>query len=254
MLGVQRGDVSLSSPYVWLGLFFFTIPAGLIVYGPNDITDRESDAMNHRKGHIAGVVLSNAEVKTITHAAIYCAMLFIGVYMAAERYGVALIIAAIALLSAAYSLPPLRLKSRPGLDALVNGIMILLVFLCGYSMGSMAMSCELPPVGVMVLLLCAGAAMHIFGTVVDYDVDVRAGDRTLAVAIGQRGALLLAMALIAVCISIVYGGSIVVTGYLAFAFIVLGVLCIRPSAHWLRVAMWALLAGLIICGAVVVFS
>ena len=38
------------SPAFWLGVFFVSFPFGLLIYGWNDIVDRENDRRNARKG------------------------------------------------------------------------------------------------------------------------------------------------------------------------------------------------------------
>ena len=39
-----------NSPAFWLGVFFVSFPFGLLIYGWNDIVDRENDRRNARKG------------------------------------------------------------------------------------------------------------------------------------------------------------------------------------------------------------
>src|SRR4051812_9627801 len=40
----------LSSWIFWVGLFYVTFPFGLLIYGWNDLADRDEDRFNPRKG------------------------------------------------------------------------------------------------------------------------------------------------------------------------------------------------------------
>jgi len=57
-----------ASPVNWLvvlGVIYFIVPMGLIIYGINDIADRESDEQNARKGGVDGAVVSVDETRPI---------------------------------------------------------------------------------------------------------------------------------------------------------------------------------------------
>lgn len=254
LLGVQWSDAPFDSLHVWIGLVFFSLPAGIIAYGLNDVADRESDALNHRKGRLYGVVLDALEVKIITRAALCFAVLFIGIFTLSGRYGAAAAILAISIVCAAYSLPPVRLKTRPGLDAVSNGLLILLIFLTGYSIETAGIPGELPPVFMVGVLLCTGAAMHIYTAALDYEADRRAGDRTVAVALGRRAALAVAAGCMAGSFWLVYDASTLVAAYVLFNLTVLTVLCVHPSPVWLRRSLPGMVAALIVCGVAVVAS
>ena len=48
LLPLGQRDV-FSSAGFWLGLLFVTFPLGIIIYGWNDVVDRETDRLNPRK-------------------------------------------------------------------------------------------------------------------------------------------------------------------------------------------------------------
>ncbi len=83
-----------------------------------------------------------------------------------------------------YSAPPIRLKERPPLDSISNGILFFLAFSLGYSFGNQIWDIPLKiyfvAIGVM--------GIHSFGAVMDYSVDQAAGHRTIAVVFGKRAA------------------------------------------------------------------
>jgi hypothetical protein len=79
-----------------------------------------------------------------------------------------------------YSVPPVRLKERPPLDSLTNGMgFSLLPLAMGYSLGA---DLRAMPLRYYLLALCVGG-VHALATAADYDADRAAGYRTLAAAV-----------------------------------------------------------------------
>ena len=76
----------------------------------------------------------------------------------------------------AYSVPPVRLKERPPLDSLANGLgFFLLPFVMGYSLGADPAAMPLK----YYLLALSVCGIHALATAADYDADLAAGHRTL---------------------------------------------------------------------------
>ena len=76
----------------------------------------------------------------------------------------------------AYSVPPLRLKERPPLDSLANGLgFFLLPFVMGYSLGADPAAMPLK----YYLLALSVCGIHALATAADYEADKAAGHRTL---------------------------------------------------------------------------
>ena len=81
-----------------------------------------------------------------------------------------------------YSVPPYRLKERPPLDSLANGLgYFLLPLMMGYSMGGDPREM---PARYYLLGLCV-AGVHALATAADFDADRAAGHRTLAATFGK---------------------------------------------------------------------
>jgi 4-hydroxybenzoate polyprenyltransferase len=84
-----------------------------------------------------------------------------------------------------YSVPPYRLKERPPLDSLANGLgYFLFPLMMGYSLGA---NPRTMPLRYYLLALCV-AGVHALATAADYEADKAAGHRTLAVVFGRRAA------------------------------------------------------------------
>jgi 4-hydroxybenzoate polyprenyltransferase len=98
-----------------------------------------------------------------------------------------------AVMSIVYSVPPLRLKAVAGLDWFINmwGFGTLTIF-AGWS----ATAVPVDPVGLVVLLAFCPlfAALYPLTQLYQLDEDRRRGDRTLAVVLGARKSLALAIA------------------------------------------------------------
>lgn len=195
-----------------LGLFLFTLPINLIVYGTNDIADRESDAMNPRKGGVYGAVLKQDESRQLSRIVAWTALLSVIPLLFLRSYAMLAAILIIYLFAYTYSVPPVRLKSRPGFDSLSNGIWIAATFLAGYWTTIKGSQAGFPPVDLLAaIILCAGA-YHALTSVTDYEVDIKNKDRTISVALGKTRTFLLC----AICFFI----SFMLIGYLGTAIAV----------------------------------
>jgi len=86
-----------------------------------------------------------------------------------------------------YSVPPIRFKERPPLDALANiFIYILPPAFLGYSFGASILDFNYK----IYFVALAVAAFFIFSTIIDYTPDKKADDKTFSVIHGKRTAAL----------------------------------------------------------------
>jgi 4-hydroxybenzoate polyprenyltransferase len=100
----------------------------------------------------------------------------------------------------AYSAPPLRLKERPILDSLSNGVICWLFWACGYvSDGHASLHSDAEPTskqGRLVFLYAS--ALHSMAAMVDSYADSSAKYRTIATVYGERFAAMFSM----ICLSV----------------------------------------------------
>jgi 4-hydroxybenzoate polyprenyltransferase len=194
-------------PVSWVPAYLGTVLAGhawlparadlpraavaLLILGPliwgavlaqNDLHDLRSDRQNPRKGTaplVTGAVSAGrlrVWYRAIALAAVGTA-LFVGPLFVLGVVGVLL-------LGWAYSVPPLRLKARPGWDVAVNAIVV------GMVSPAAGWSITRPPwefpwqFGLIGLLFAA--ALYVPTTVTDLAADSSAGDTTFAVRFGPR--------------------------------------------------------------------
>jgi lycopene elongase/hydratase (dihydrobisanhydrobacterioruberin-forming) len=203
-------------PVSWVPAYLGTVLAGhawlpdraevprdlvaLLVLGPliwgavlaqNDLQDLRSDRDNPRKATaplVTGAVSARRLrmwyrwiAVTAVAAALYVGPLFV------------LGVAGVLLLGWAYSVPPLRLKTRPGWDVAVNALVV------GVVSPAAGWAITRPPwefpwqFGLIGLLFAA--ALYVPTTVTDLAADTGAGDTTFAVRFGPRFAHRLGVAL-----------------------------------------------------------
>lgn len=176
----------------WLGLSLDLIVA-MLVLGPllwtatlliNDAHDLATDRANPRKARSPLVqgVLSAGWAKRTAHAfalaTLALASLVDVVFLA--------LVGGCLVLAWAYSVPPIRLKSRPGADVLVNAVGIgVLAGLAGWSIARPVASFPfaLVPQGLMVAI-----AVYVPTTLADLPADRAAGERTIATVLGRERA------------------------------------------------------------------
>lgn len=135
-----------------------------------------------------------------------------------------------------YSAPPFRIKSRPGVDILVNaaGYGALTVY-----SGWAAMDVPLgPPIlNVVAAFCCLFAAWYPLTQFYQMEEDRQRGDRTLTLTIGKRNGLILAT--VATLAGFAFLGTEVVSRYwslrsigVAFAFLTWSAVIVHWWFHW----------------------
>ena len=183
LVGAAWGADSLAALYslpVLVLFLYFLVPANLVLYGINDRFDREVDANNPKKGDREIVWQRDP---TITGAIVVASAVGVATFyvtpVAAWGY-----LAGFFLLAVLYSTPPFRLKARPVVDSVANGLYILpgtamYVTLAGVH----------PPLVALIGAWLWTMGMHTFSAIPDIDPDRRAGIQTTATTVGVRGAL-----------------------------------------------------------------
>ncbi len=238
-LGYQAGGGSLAhwSLAEWLFVLALTWPFGMIIYGINDIYDADIDAADTRRSRLEGGKHKDNEQKYIWWGVGVAIVALTTVSVIAHgTYG--LIFALLAVLaSVTYSVPPLRLKSRAGLDVLFSGVAYV-VFIYGAGYWLMQPYTTLPD-AVYVLAIFA-ACLHALGAMRDYTVDKAASATTIAVQFGPRiTALLVSIAaLIGMAIWYKERGLDIAGMFVFVSILVPALLTIkRPNEQLIRFAM-----------------
>ncbi len=135
-LGLHAANARLSIAAI-VQMASLTLPMNLIGCGLNDLYDYESDRRSRRRRTVWGAVVDDADRPLVWCAALAMVPL---VLLSAAATGNPYNVAAatcLVLVAWLYSVPPVRLKERPPLDSLANGLgYFLLPLVMGYSLGS----------------------------------------------------------------------------------------------------------------------
>lgn len=211
-----RQDAGRGDLVAILSLLIFTFPANLFLYAVNDIFDIETDRLNPKKqGYeqaldpktipqvlraiILSLVPSIILLLLLPRAAFlsFCLFLFLGI---------------------AYSVPPLRLKARPFLDALSNVLYVLPGLVAWYAFGGGAINWYVVLAGSVWCI-----AMHAYSAVPDIEADRAAKLSTIATTLGKNGTLFLCgllYFLAAGLASVVWYGFPILAGFIYLALMI----------------------------------
>jgi 4-hydroxybenzoate polyprenyltransferase len=170
-------------------IFMLSFPLSLYLYGINDAYDIRTDSINLRKKEgIWGQQLKEGEVAEVVKFAMISGILvFLGSILTLNVIAIAST-AAFLLIMYFYSAPPLRFKSRPLLDSIVNAAYLLGPFAMGYSIfGGFGF---LNP--FFLLFALNFSAAHAIVAIMDVNQDKESGIGTIATEYGGRLAALFA--------------------------------------------------------------
>lgn len=167
----------------FLMIVYFTLPFNLWLHGINDVYDFESDLLNERKGGDEGALLGRALHEPLWgqiwgwNVPFWLLALWLGNPLALGLLGLFLF------LGWAYSAPPIRGKSRPFLDSLINTAYILpyLIALAWHAAPPPIWQASLPAI---LAFATWSIASHAFTSIQDIEADRAAGISTVATFLG----------------------------------------------------------------------
>lgn len=218
---LARGESGFTRELV-LGLVIYTCIMGG-TYILNQIMDRETDRINKKlfllsDGYVS-VKAAYIEMILLWMVGLCCAATFDMIFF------VFVVISLI--LGILYSVPPFKLKGRPILDTLANGIGYgMLNFGVGWLLFrdfQWSMFYRFMP---YFLSICA---VFINTTIIDMEGDARANERTTALFLGERTATIISTVLMA--------GAVVLSSYLR------DVVCLIPAAVSLPLFVYAMFSA-----------
>jgi 4-hydroxybenzoate polyprenyltransferase len=241
-LGLHAARAPISAAAI-VEMLLLTLPMNLLGCGLNDIYDYESDRRNDRRQKIWGAVVSDEQRTLVWRACLSVVPLMLaGSLVTRNGFNIAAA-GGLVLVAWAYSVPPVRLKERPPLDALSNGLgFFLLPFVMGYSLGADPLAMPLK----YYLLALSVCGIHALATAADYDADKAAGHRTLAVAYGRRAAAALALAAFAAAFFIEDYQGVAVRVYLGIGVAATMAATLVPRDRMISAACVTIFVGFIV--------
>jgi 4-hydroxybenzoate polyprenyltransferase len=178
-----QGTRDFLDPRFLYSLFFFLIPANIILYGVNDLFDEDTDALNPKKNDKETRVSAGTRsfyIRLIGGAAVCSLPLLIYLPLFAK-----IVFLVFLALSIGYSAPPIRFKAKPYLDSASNILYAFPGFVAVFQLTSTGLS-----VPAVLAVFLWTAAMHLFSAIPDIAADRTAGIRTTATVIGKANGLL----------------------------------------------------------------
>jgi len=185
-------QAKLDSWVFWLQAIWLTIPSGIILFGLNDIYDYPSDVKNPRKGGKWGTILHPRYHLFVFHSAIVSSILFLLIGFFSQN--LLNIICTVLLLAIAwgYSVPPIRLKTKPPMEFFTNIAGAFVLSLLAFSWGSGVEGFAKIITGNIILAqICWGIALALLSFLADYEEDKQAGDFTTVHLLGKRKSIFL---------------------------------------------------------------
>ena len=174
-------------PHATLLLFglYLTLPANLLIYGINDIFDRETDRLNAKKqGYEA--VLADKSVRPIAWLIIATNLPFLLYFGLSFPLAANLWLLVFIVTGVGYSLPPIRAKARPVIDSLFNILYVAPAFAV-----YVAASGQLPSTVAVIAATLWCMAMHAYSAVPDITADKAARTSTVATLLKRQPTLIL---------------------------------------------------------------
>jgi 4-hydroxybenzoate polyprenyltransferase len=224
LLGLGAAGAELSAAAVAQAVLL-TLPMNLVGCGLNDIYDYDADRRAARGWLIRGAVVGPAERPVVWRGVLVMIPLVVLGTLVTGNSDNFVATVCLVLLAWGYSVPPLRLKERPPLDSLANGLgYFYLPFVMGYSLGA---DPRAMPLKYYLLALCVCGA-HALTTAADYAADRAAGQRTLAVVYGRRTAAAAAFAAFLVTLLLSDFHGVAVRAFLAVSVVVTAVATLVP--------------------------
>ncbi len=248
VVGYALGASSLEDffrPEYFAFLLYFFVPANIFIYGVNDYFDRDTDALNPKKGDMEHLVVD--EERRALSIALWGIAVLSGALMLLLDVTGAVLFLIFLLLSYFYSAPPLRFKSKPFLDFSSNMLYVMPGILAFYLASS-----ELPSIWLIVAGFLHIAAMHLFSAIPDIGCDRQAGITTTAVLLGRTPSLLLCLAFwsgLAVLALLLSGGHPLALFALLYPAVPLSLLLFRTwrveTVYWYLPYLNTILGGML---------
>jgi 4-hydroxybenzoate polyprenyltransferase len=224
-------------------IVLLTFPMNLVGCGLNDIYDYESDRRSPRRRAVWGAIVQSEDRPLVFRAvSAMVPLIVLGACITRNWNNIAATVLLV-LVAWLYSVPPLRLKERPPLDSLANGLgYFLLPFAMGYSLNADPWTM---PLKYYLLALCV-CGVHALAAAADYEADRAAGHRTLAVKFGRRAAVAVAFAAFLTAWMLGDFNSVAVRAYIACCTVVTFVVTLIPRSIAISAACVCIFAGFIV--------
>lgn len=182
------GLLVLQQSPTWVDLLmilYFTLPFNLWLHGINDVYDFDSDLLNERKGSAEGALLSQALHQPMLRYTLLWNVPFWLLALWQGNLSGILLLTLFVFLGWAYSAPPIRGKSRPFLDSVINAAYIFpyLIVLAWHNASTSIWQASWPAI---LAFAAWSIASHAFTSIQDIEADRAGGISTVATFLGAH--------------------------------------------------------------------
>jgi 4-hydroxybenzoate polyprenyltransferase len=237
MFLVGIGDFSNFSIISVLELILFTFPLNFYLYGFNDIYDWKSDRINDRKKGLQGIAPSDSELKWLRKMVWFSPIIFIIIALFSRNIEHILLSMLFVLLCFTYSYNKIRIKEIPILDTINSAAIYTIPGLIAYSLHASIFTLPF----YIFLLILPYMGMHAVTTLVDIEVDKRAGMKTVGTVFGAKGAVAYSIILFVIALLFWLRNPVVTSVFIISIFIQLSYLFSSEDNKTLRFAGAAVL-------------
>ena len=221
-VGLKVAEAEITG-LVIVQMLLLSFPYCIFLFGFNDVYDYRSDKLNKRKA----ALLDPKHHRVVKQYGLVSAMIILVAAIATFNPLNIVFMILLLLLSYFYSAPPLRLREKPPLDSIANGLIILLLFAIGHSLGNAGIT--FPQQAYFLAATVAG--LHAVTTIMDFDADKKAGMNTFSIMFGKRtaGGFALSVAVIAILFSQIQSLAINIYLYTLAVFFALSIIYPKPK-------------------------
>lgn len=178
-----------------------SLPLTLFINGVNDLYDTDTDELDDLRKQGETVEERYGDLRTLKVALAVSPLVILVVSFVFNIWNSLFVMLMVAF-GYAYSAPPFRLKEKPPLDSLSNGVIaVVLPFLAGAATFMNPTDIPLVTLGKALALTFGIAAAHAYYAAIDYEPDREAGLNTVATKYGKR--FCVAAAIVAVLLNYV---------------------------------------------------
>ncbi len=199
MLPTAQMENLAASWSFWAGLLYVMLPLNLLVYGWNDIVDRDTDRLNPRKGNfLFGARGSDQQLTLLPRFIVIAQLIFYPVLLWAGGWAMAVLLLAQLGVMALYNHPTRGWRSRPPLELTCQvGYLLVVPFSILLNDGAHL------SLWAYIYLSCFAMQSHLMGEVMDIVPDRTTKKYTTATTIGARNTKFIIIALVVIEVVIV---------------------------------------------------
>ena len=194
LLPTSQMDGIWMSIEFWIGLIYVTFPLNFLVYGWNDMVDKETDKHNPRKdSYWFGARGTDHQLDNLWKPILVVQATYGVLLLYLMGWKILLLMGIFIVINGAYDFPGRGLRSRPPLELLCQVGYVMTVLFSVYINDTAPLPCL-----TYVYLFLFACQSHLMGEVMDIEPDRKAGRKTTATLLGIMKTKVLIICIVAI--------------------------------------------------------